>query len=136
MTDEKFNGWANYPTWCINMWLENDEGIYSETASRVAMVHDDEDNTYRSEVANVLQNLVEELSPDLGSSFPADLIGWVMSHVDWYEIADGVCERAEVSRLSPGTRTSFNGREGLNGRQEAELQQVRCCGSSQTAETI
>lgn len=29
--DTTYNGWKNYPTWCVNLWLSNDEGLYNET---------------------------------------------------------------------------------------------------------
>jgi hypothetical protein len=35
MTDTTYNGWTNYPTWCVNLWLSNDEGLYRATVELV-----------------------------------------------------------------------------------------------------
>ena len=29
LTDRTYNGWTNYETWNVVLWIENDEGIYT-----------------------------------------------------------------------------------------------------------
>ena len=28
LTDTRYNGWENYETWNVSLWLGNDEGLY------------------------------------------------------------------------------------------------------------
>ena len=30
MTTATYNGWANYETWYVTLWIQNDEGLYNE----------------------------------------------------------------------------------------------------------
>ena len=29
MTSATYNGWANYETWYVALWIQNDEGLYN-----------------------------------------------------------------------------------------------------------
>lgn len=29
LTDRTYNGWTNYETWNVALWIQNDEGIYN-----------------------------------------------------------------------------------------------------------
>jgi hypothetical protein len=99
MTDQRYNGWTNYETWNVSLWLDNDEGSYTYVRERAdelkaeAVAARDEnesvdDPTY--ELAEWLEEFVEETTPDLGASMFADLLGAALSEVDWREIAESV----------------------------------------------
>lgn len=95
MQDETYNGWKNYPTWCVNLWLNNDEAHYNTTIERIAYCDKDEDafGPRRVQVADMLKDWVRnDLAPDLGASFAADLLGYALDCVDWFEIADAWLE--------------------------------------------
>ena len=88
MSEQGYNGWSNYPTWNVNLWLSNDEGLYNETRRRLRCLT-------RYERADALKTFVrDELAPDLGASFAADLMGYALDEVDWFEIAEAWSEDA------------------------------------------
>jgi hypothetical protein len=93
-----YNGWTNYPTWAVNLWLSNDEGLYNATTELVADTDSERryaNETHRLLVADKLKTWVcDELAPDLGASFAADLLGYALDQVDWDEIATAWIEEA------------------------------------------
>lgn len=107
MADETYNGWKNYPTWCVNLWLSNDEPLYREALERAGAVcaetesrseHWSLEESHRFGVADDFKGwVVDDLAPDLGASFGSDLLGWALDHVDWEEIANAWIEMAEAS---------------------------------------
>jgi hypothetical protein len=104
VAEERYNGWKNYPTWAVNLWLSNDEPLYREALARTAEIIEDpphvseywnEEETRRYNVADMLKDWVtDDLAPDLGASFAADLMGYALGEVDWHEIADAWIESA------------------------------------------
>jgi hypothetical protein len=75
-----YQGWKNYETWIVALWLDNDEGMY-RTVIELA-----KSSKGAGDLGEKIKQLVEESQPDLGASMYADLISNSMRSVDWYEV--------------------------------------------------
>lgn len=42
MTTSTFNGWANYETWNVTLWMQNDEWLYNTAKACVEFVGNNE----------------------------------------------------------------------------------------------
>lgn len=56
-----YEGWANYQTWNVALWINNEESIYT-SAIRYARAHSDP--TYLFFVENVLSSEEGDVTPD------------------------------------------------------------------------
>ena len=86
---KEYNGWTNYATWNVALWLDNEQGSHSHFVERAAAL---EDETWA--LAKEIEEYVREGAPDLDASTYADLLGAALSSVNWYEIAESFCETA------------------------------------------
>ena len=100
----KYNGWTNYETWNVNLWLTNDQSEY-ENWIEVACSHlyfsdglegDESTCAERAEnsLANELSNDFDERIPDGLTGAYKDLLGAALSEVNWGEIAKHLIEAA------------------------------------------
>ena len=89
-TPETYNGWKNYPTWAVNLWLSNDQGLYEVIRENIETIRATGDpETRRVDTADYIkETTIEMVLPDLGGSLTADLLGYSVAMVDWFEIAD------------------------------------------------
>jgi hypothetical protein len=78
---KKYNGWANYETWAVNLWLTNDEdtaGMLSELAQGTGDLW---------QKAEELQGWVQDDNPvDYKAGLYSDLLNASLGRVDWREI--------------------------------------------------
>ena len=100
--DKKYNGWTNYETWNVNLWLtSNDEESYKYFVERAKELYDEsETDKHFSKKENATLKLaafiyetVEENNPLLDTaSLYADILraNLSTSQVNYYEIAEGL----------------------------------------------
>lgn len=105
MNKKEYNGWYNYETWCVNLWLTNEEftnshwhAVAKAMFKRATTKHESYltiSEQARYDLAKLLQSEIEESIPDLGASMFADLLSASLSEVNWSDIANAFLEEVE-----------------------------------------
>ena len=106
MTRNEYNGWTNYETWLVNMWIDNDEGssdMWRERADEAIAATDDTDS-FEDRKANAVAELSDTMKAEfedgaesLGlTGFWVDLMNGALSEVNWNEIARHILEGIEA----------------------------------------
>lgn len=106
-----YQGWKNYETWAVHLWLSNEqadytywveqarflaspEGFEAHRGRFMGILDKEPKRLARSVLAEQLKEELEEAAPDLGATLWADLFGAAMGEVEWAEIADAFLETA------------------------------------------
>jgi hypothetical protein len=103
MNTKTYNGWTNYETWLVKLWIDNDEGSQNYWQEEAQRVYDDAeaDDTFTKaenaalELDDILKAWHEEIAEQSGvpnNGFVADLFNAAMSEVNWHEIAASLIE--------------------------------------------
>ena len=106
--DKRYNGWTNYETWNLALWLSNDSGSYDYWTEQAQDAYDSaeaERSFSREENATLdlakrLQSETEDQAPEV-SGFYADVLSAAISEVNWYEIAEHYIEDCEKEAPEP-----------------------------------
>ena len=80
----EYNGWKNYETWCVNLWINNDQGLYEYLC-------DEAKHLPMECLAMELKVQIENQAPTTLGMY-ADLLGHALESVDWYTIAEHLKE--------------------------------------------
>lgn len=99
--EQGYNGWKNYETWCMALWIDNDQGSYEESrdlARTALQEHEDRTGygaTAEGSLAHALKEWQDELRPEEitgTASVWTDLLTSAFQSIDWYEIAANYLE--------------------------------------------
>lgn len=88
---QEYNGWTNYETWLVAVWLDNEE--YSASVLH-EIANNGKRRDYRKEE---LKSFVEDMvgANDGPASLKQDLLYAALCVVNWYEILDNHTEQEE-----------------------------------------
>ena len=99
-------GWANYETWAVKLWMDNEEPSYLhwKDFTNGMMDHPPTGNEFISaerklvhELADNVKDYHEDQMPEL-EGFAGDLLNAAFSEVDWTEIAESLIRDANEER--------------------------------------
>src|SRR4051794_7859283 len=92
---EEYNGWSNYETWCVHLWLTNEEGSYRYWKEEAERHRKEDRESERSNLAEQIRSELDEAAPTEKASVFSDLVNAALSEVDWHEIADAFLEEVQ-----------------------------------------
>ena len=94
MPDQEYEGWKNYETWCVALWINNDQGTQETVLDMARACKGNKGivasvNQSHYDLSHQLKDWIEEQNPlaDSASMF-SDLLNAALSEVDWYELAE------------------------------------------------
>ena len=104
MADQTYNGWTNYSTWLVKLWLDDDadtsnggRGMADEALGQAEACE------YFTSTERATLDLSARLKADYeealeavtpGATIWADLLGAALAEVNWHEIATHMVEGA------------------------------------------
>lgn len=99
--DTKYEGWTNYETWVVNLWMGNDQGSY-EYWREVAQefLNERKDDPAIDALSNITRALAERIKEQHEGANPVereatvytDLMRGALSVVKWYNIAESLID--------------------------------------------
>lgn len=101
--DTKYNGWTNYETWNVKLWLDNDEGSQGYWQEQAQEAYDDAEacetftrkenaaHDLRERLKSYYDDALAEWMPEPSCCF-TDLLNSAVASVNWHEIAESLIE--------------------------------------------
>jgi hypothetical protein len=100
---QKYNGYENYETWCISLWIDNEQGSQEYWSEQAQEIYDNaKADQYSSKMdaacytlSKELKSWAEENNPIKGSGMYSDLLQSAIDNANYYEIASNMLEEVD-----------------------------------------
>lgn len=96
----EYNGWTNYETWCVSLWMHNDPGdadwMTGKARDAIAAASDHPDPAFdgaepfaqaRYLLTRMLRDAFDEMMPEIDGMW-GNLLSAAFENVNWRELAD------------------------------------------------
>lgn len=90
-----YNGWTNYETWNVALWLGNEEALYRDTIELARQAKDE------WAAAEAIEEYVQDLRDETANTpgMFGDLLTNALNRVEWREIAKSMREDMEEADM-------------------------------------
>lgn len=92
-SNDTYQGWTNRETWCVALWLNNEQGLHEGARSAC-----NTDGEMLQEAAQSLEDYVNEVieeDTDVGGKMILDLVNCALARCDFRAIAETFREDAK-----------------------------------------
>lgn len=110
---KSYNGWTNYETWAVHLWLTNEKGSYLHWKERTREIlanqseADDDAPSALARLGDEIREAVHEECAITKANLAADLMNAALSEIDWCEIAQDFIEDARPAPPPPSNRPAM-----------------------------
>lgn len=96
---EKYNGWTNYETWLVNLWIDNEQysqEYWQERAVKCCQINGGKNNDAIYDLRKELEEEIKDSDgrPELYGMYN-DLLTAALSSVNWREIAENMVMKCD-----------------------------------------
>lgn len=94
-----YNGWKNYETWAVGLWIDNEEPTSEHKNELVLQSRANPAQAWwlAGQIKDWVQGwTASDLLPNKEASLTSDLLGAALSEVDWDELAKAWIEDADA----------------------------------------
>lgn len=106
-SDSTYNGWTNYETWVVALWLDNEQStqLMCVEVAEDCFERTDESCEARRLLAEWLETHIKAEQPTVAGLY-ADLLNATVNAVNWHELADHYLSDIEgyVSKPDAGVK--------------------------------
>ena len=101
MNNAEYNGWSNYETWSVNLWINNDQdslNYWNKVTEFCYSAKQNPEGSYIEAVYKLSDYLREQFNEGtpITEGLYGQLLGGALSVVDWREIAEHFCDDYET----------------------------------------